>query len=100
MTIHALGVVTVAHGGTAVAVTSSDLPSRAISIQALAGNTGNIYVGTSALVGSTKVGCYFILGAGETFQSTSFGLNAIDPREVYIDADEDGEGAVVGLIRE
>lgn len=77
----------VATAGTAEALnggTSLTVPDgSSLAVRANGGNAGNIYVGDSTVASTNG----FILGAGE-----SIGLQVSDVADVYIDADNAGEG--------
>jgi len=74
---------TVASSGTAVVIVASSTPVSAVVVQALADNTGLVYVGDASVDSSTGME----LQAG---QATGIAID--DLNKIYIDADEDGDG--------
>lgn len=74
---------TVTAAGTAEALASSQALLSGVYIKALAGNTGAVYVGNSAVAAATG----FVLAAGDLVF-----LEIDDLATVYIDAAENGEG--------
>ncbi len=103
MAVTPLGKVTVTTAGTPVRVTSTRTGAQAILVQAVSTNTGKIYVGNSSLNKSTLAGVYFVIPAASASDIPSFefsiplspaGLNAAD---IYLDADNNGEAAIVTI---
>ena len=103
MALKSLGKVTVTTTGTPVRATvnqsspTARLGVQSISVQALAGNSGtNIYVGSSSMNRSTLAGVYCIVPKGSlvpmTIQNAPAGINA---NEIFIDADTDGDAALI-----
>ena len=80
---------TVAAAGTAE-VLGSSTATQSIIVKALAGNTGNIYVGGSGVTSSNG----FVLAAGDTVSIDTDNLS-----DVYIDADNSGEGVSYLIIK-
>lgn len=109
MAIRSLGKVTVTTGGTEVRATSNEssptarLGCQSIFIQALAANTGDIYVGASGLDRTTLAGVYAILPAStaSSYPSVCFELSnspaGINANEIWIDAEVNGEGVLVSI---
>lgn len=103
MALRSFGKVTVASAGTPVRATSNEsVPTARVGVQsltvfALAGNAGaNIYVGNSAMNKSTLAGVYAIVpkgsSGGATINLAPAGINA---NEIFIDADTNGDAALV-----
>jgi hypothetical protein len=105
MSYHVIGKKTVATAGTRVQlIATTPTKAQGVCIQALSSNTGKIYIGDSTVVGSTLVGCGYVLGipAGAVipgFSTTIQASNALDVSQFYIDADVNGEGVLVSYIR-
>ena len=76
---------TVTSAGTAEALATSQRV-RSLTLVAKQGNSGRIYVGGSDVDSSTNDG----LGPGDSLEVPA--ENWIDLADVYIDADNDGEG--------
>lgn len=106
-----LGKVTVAVAGTKLSLqtvlTAAGLPFRsyhAAHFQALDTNTGQVYLGTAAMVAATRVGCIHVLAAPASGVIPSFGMAlqgapaGIDISEVYLDVDTGGEGVLLTLL--
>jgi hypothetical protein len=105
MAYHVIGKKTVASAGTRLQLIAT-VPTKAqgICIQALSSNTGKVYIGDSTVVGSTLVGCGYVLGipAGAvvpSFSTTMQASNGLDVSQFYIDVDVNGEGVLVSYIR-
>ena len=91
----ALRIVTVADkavttAGTQVQVSTSEIPARSITIQALPANTGKIYVGdadcaSNRCMAELSAGEFFVLGSDD--QMEEFYL-----ADVWIDSSVSGEG--------
>ena len=63
-----------------------------------AGNTGKIYLGSKNMVRSTLAGVYAVLSQGQSIPLTvNVALNAFDANQIYIDADNAGDGAYGSL---
>ncbi len=75
-----------------------------VMIQALPGNTGKVFIGTSALVAATHVGVIAILGVPTTNILPSFSAaltiapNAIALKDLWIDADASDDGVIVTVL--
>lgn len=97
MAIRSLGKVTVASAGTPVQATATSRQVCAIVIVPLASNTGLVYPGQSTLVKATLVGAFHDgLAAGQVYTlGPGTGGNTLDPSLLYLDADVNGEGAVI-----
>lgn len=87
--------VDVAAAGTAVPLSATQLTAGWVFVQAKAGNTGKIHVGTS-LVSSTTKQVELAALDGYTFPTPSV-PNIYDLTEIFIDADVNGEGVWVGF---
>lgn len=74
---------TVASAGTQEALAGSSVLKHSVTIKALAGNTNNVYVGSSTVSSANG----YVLDAGETLTLQISNLNL-----VYIDVDTNGEG--------
>lgn len=103
MPISSIGKVTVSTAGTPVQVTSTITDCQAISIQALAANTGKIYVGLKNMNKTTLVGVVAVLAVPTTNIIPSF--NAYQPQiaglnadAFYVDADVSSEGVLVAFL--
>lgn len=76
---------------------------QAILLQALFTNTGKIYIGNAGLVKATYVGVGYTLIVPSATAIPSFGMAlntgaaGVDLAEVYLDADNSGEGVSVTL---
>jgi hypothetical protein len=74
---------------------------HAFVIQALAGNTGKIYIGLSTMVKSTLVGVLVVLPVPTANLIPTFSVslteaaNALSLSDLWIDADTNGEGVTV-----
>lgn len=77
---------------------------HAVVIQALAGNTGKVYVGVAGLTKATLVGVLVVLPIPTANLIASFsvsltaGANALSLSDLYIDADVPGEGVLISGI--
>jgi glutamine cyclotransferase len=100
----ALGKVAVAAAGTPVSILTNfssvdgyaNLQSNKITIQALEGNTGKVYIGYSNMVRATGVGVLFVLNGGETWSITDpSAANVFDVNKFFLDADSNGDAAYV-----
>lgn len=96
----ALGKVAVAAAGTPVQVTTNfsstpgytDLQSNKITLQALSGNTGKVYVGFSNMNKATGAGVLAELNQGDFWSITDpSAANVFDVTKFYIDADNNGD---------
>ena len=86
--------VDVVTAGTAVPLSATQIAAAWVFVQAKAANTGKIHVGSSA-VSSTSKQVELSATDGYTFPTSSV-PNIYDLQEIFIDADNDGEGAWVG----
>lgn len=112
MALKALGKITVTTAGTRVRITSgqsvpgANISCQSITVQAWPANTGRIYVGTVAVVGSTGVGVYGYVpipaSDGTTSPGMSLGVegggNALNAADFYLDASVNGDSAIVTII--
>lgn len=106
-TIVALGKVTVAASGTPQRITSTSTHVNSVTIQALPTNTGKIYVmERSNGVIATFVGVAAVIAIPTDNIIPSFSIavsgagNPINIADLYLDAENNGEGAIVtGLVR-
>lgn len=108
--LESLGKVVVAAAGTPARATAnrSDPVERyechAFMIEVDASNTGKIYVGNSAMNKTTLAGVYAVLPVPgtntiPTFSTTiSYAINPLNLDDVWIDADTNGEGALVAAM--
>lgn len=82
--------------GTEVQLSATDLTVLSVVIQAEPDNTGNIFVGTSAVTG-TAYGV--LLDGGErltlTKENMAPGSSGINLKDIYIDAGTNGDGVSV-----
>ena len=103
-----LGKITVTTSGTIVRATSgltnpaAVLPCQSISFQALSTNAGKIYVGLSTLVHTTLVGCLSVLAVPTTntlpaYVVSSVSVAGVNGADYWLDADNSGEGVLIGL---
>ena len=107
MALRSLGKVTVTSGGTPVRVTANETAPAArvavqsLTVQPIATNTGNIYVGNASMDRTTLAGVYLIVPTTGYFSGSiplsPAGLNAA---EIYLDADTDGNAALVSAIEQ
>lgn len=103
-----LGKTTVTTPGTPVQVSVPSVinpPScHACIIEALFGNTGKVYVGTSGLTKSTLADVLVVLPIPTSNLIPTFsisivsGANALHLRDLWIDADVAGEGVIVSAV--
>lgn len=105
-----LGKVVVATAGTPVQATvnqtspTAPLVCHAILVEVLPTNTGKIYVGLVGFSKTTLVGALAILPPPTTNSyanwggSVGFAPNAVEASQVYIDADNSGEGVLISLL--
>lgn len=100
-----VGFVTVAVPGTAVPLSAKSIKAYGIRVQprtdASNSNIGNIYIGGKGLAKGTPSTIYAILYPDQTegrdiMAATAAGL--LDLADWYIDADNAGDGALVGYI--
>jgi len=102
MALFSLGKVTVASAGTPVRLTTNQSTpatrygAQSFTVQALAGNAGDCYIGGAGFDKSTLVGAYYILAKGT---SVSFSiLNApvgYNMADVYVDAANSNDAVLV-----
>ena len=103
--LKSLGKVTVATAGTPVKVTPAITRCHSILVEVLPTNTGKIYIGDSTMNKSTLVVVFAILAIPTTnilqsFSATlSYAPDAFDASKIFLDADVNGEGALVSIIR-
>ena len=86
---------TVTTAGTPVQLQTQSQSVNGILFQAWTANTGNIYIGTSALNASTGAGVIMILGPGQIAYvggKAQFGTE--DPSLIWVDADVNGESTL------
>lgn len=90
---------TVTAAGTQEAISATPLLVTSVIIQALPGNTNNIYIGDSSVSSALNMAT---LDSGQvvTFSGTALGGDSglIDLGAVYVDADTNGEGVNVGYL--
>lgn len=90
-------VITVTTAGTAVALASSKELVKKLVIQALKGNTGDMYVGASDVDSTSENG--ICLDARESFTLTPDMINGnddyIDISKIYVDASVNGEKVAI-----
>jgi hypothetical protein len=74
----------------------TDLWCNQLEIFGLPDNTGNVYIGNSAMNKTTLAGVYHILGATDTrvFSPPATGMNTIYPGDYYVDADDADDGVL------
>ncbi len=93
----------VASAGSAVQLYGSSLVVRAAIIQAESSNTGNIYIGGSA-VSSTDYGIMLMAATNEAMVLSAEQLGAregrIDLYDVWIDSAQNGDGVSVLYLEE
>lgn len=111
MSLHALGKVTVVTAGTPVEVTinqttpSARYAAHSFMVEALPANTGKIYVGFVGLNKGTLANVLAIIPVPTvnlipSFSSTiAYAPGGFNLADIYIDADVNGEGALVSAIR-
>lgn len=99
-----LGKVVVTTAGTRKQILTTSTPAQIVQIQQFPGNTGKIYIGGSTLVGSTGVGVYFVLPIPTVNSLSSWLLQwpdshaMFDLADLYLDAEVNGEGAIVSYV--
>lgn len=120
--LRALGAKTVASAGTPVAVLTDTvgldayrqglLPTIASSVfaQALPGNTGYVYIGLKGMNKTTKAGVLAIIAVptgtdpactalpAVNIASPGGAPNMVNPNDLYIDADQNDDGALISII--
>jgi hypothetical protein len=107
MALKSLGKVVVTTAGTLVRLTMNETAPaarygcQALYIRGLAGNTGDVYIGTSVMVRSTLVGVYAIVPKGTSLtidcSNAPAGFNAA---ELYLDADTNSDSALVSVVQQ
>lgn len=99
--LRVLGKITVAAAGTPVQAYDGDplLRGRAILVQTLAGNSGTVYFGGAGMDKTSGAGVMLAL-AKDVVQEISAPGNGclLNPEELYLDADDAGDGAYVTVI--
>ena len=107
MALKSFGWKTVASAGTPVQLTTTRTMAHAVLIQAVHTNTGDMYVGVSTSMdptdGTDMIAVLSEPTAGETPPSISIGpvhgaANAFDLREIWIDAEVNGEEVLVSYL--
>lgn len=102
--INSLGKLTVASAGTPIPLTATKTLCHSVLIEVLSTNVGKIYIGTSALNSSTLVGTVAILGIPTSAilpvftMGLSYAPNPINIANLYIDADNSGDGVIVSYL--
>jgi hypothetical protein len=108
--LRALGKVTVTTPGTPVPITAILPPDltppavHALLLQALPGNTGNVYVGGATLNKTTLAGVYMVLATPTANNVPSFSAvhnqlgQGIQIHDLLIDADAAGGGVLVTVV--
>lgn len=99
-----LGIVNVTTSGTPQQLTSSVTETKDLWIRPLktlpgTGNTGNIYIGNSTMVKATCVGVMLVIKTGDNpvhIERPRTSGEFYDLSKLYIDADNSGDGAVIG----
>jgi len=81
------GVKTVTTAGTDVALSSSSIPCKRVTIQAQTDNGGYIAVGASGVDATVATGTGVLLAQGDVFE-----LDIDDIAKIYIDSTVNGEG--------
>jgi hypothetical protein len=105
MSAISLGKVTVTTAGNPVRVTATSTPCQSISLQALSTNTGKIYVGNiQAMSKTTLVGVLGVIAVPTSNALPSASISQMSPAGLdassfWLDADNSGEGVVVGLVQ-
>lgn len=99
-----LGKVEVAAAGTPVKLTSNFAADAEIdrmvvsklSVQALTGNQGPVYLGYAGMSRTTLEGVIAIIPAGTTWNFGEFNaLNTLKPSDLFLDADNNDDAALV-----
>jgi hypothetical protein len=108
--LRALGKITVTTPGTPVSISSilpPDLTSPAVHsvmLQAIPANTGNVYIGSTALNKTTLAGVYSILAIPTANSVPSFSAvhnlfgQGIQLNDMMIDADNAGGGVIATVV--
>lgn len=98
------GKIVVATPGTLVPITVGAHPVHSIQIQPLLANAGSVYIGVGALVRSTLAGVMAVLPKPASSTSGPItpwiaanenAITGINPNELFIDADNGGDGVLV-----
>lgn len=109
MALKSLGAVTVAAAGTPARATANEsdptarVPAQSFQVQQVTGNTGKVYVGTSAMNKATLAGVFTVLPAIATGTLPSYSATIVNApagfnmAEVYIDVDTNGEKALIAI---
>ncbi len=109
MSIRSAGFVTTT-AGTLVRLTDNEsdptanIHCHSIMAEALQGNTGRVYIGSSAMVRATGVGVYAVIPIPTsnilpTFTATiAYAPAALLLNDLYLDVDQDGEGVLVSYV--
>lgn len=96
-----LGKITVSSAGTPVQATGTSTPVHSYLVQALSTNTGKIYIGNSTMSKTTLVGVFAVLAPPSTNLIPSFASAVstiaarFDLSQVWVDADNSGEGVLI-----
>lgn len=111
MANHSLGFVTVPAAGTPVRTTANlpvptaNCPAHSYLIEALPANTGDIYVGRSTMNTVTGADVFVVIPASTANVYPSFTSTIIEAAagfnmaEIWLDAEVNGDGALVSIIR-
>jgi hypothetical protein len=90
---------TVTTAGTREQLTTSEVKSPSVSIQALRANTNTVFIGNNQVSSTTH---FVSLAAGGTtvLSAEAFGLAGaqIDLSQIWLDVGVNGEGVVVGYL--
>ena len=83
---------------------TTNLDAHSIMAEALQGNTGRVYIGSSAMVRATGVGVYAVIpiptsNIHPTFTATiAYAPAALTVNNLWLDVDADGEGVLVSYV--
>ncbi|KKN18840.1 hypothetical protein LCGC14_0951810 [marine sediment metagenome] len=83
---------------------TTNLDAHSIMAEALQGNTGRVYIGSSAMVRATGVGVYAVIPIPTsnilpTFTATiAYAPAALLLNELFLDVDVDNEGVLVSYV--
>lgn len=107
MSLFSLGLVTVVAAGTPQQITATKTNASAVYFQTVEAQSGNrVYIGSSALVKSTLVGCYRVLvkplatpaSLDSWLLQNNIGICVVDLSTIYLDSDTTGDGLLISYL--
>ena len=106
LTLSSLGFINVAASGTPIALAAATKGATRIRIQprkdAVTTNTGNIYIMCANLGAVANPGSIYAILSPEQVEGIELipvGSNAWDLAQIWLDADNNGDGALIGLVQ-